>query len=187
MSIRRIGGPGLGTLGMSGPPGTVYTSDDIAFLRLVGRVVAFAIDDNFNLRQAEAARAELQRQNEKLERSERELRDVIEAIPSMAWSAAADGGAEFFNRRWLDYAGLTADQAQGWGWTTAVHPDDLKVLVEYWQGMLALASRARSKGVYAVSTEYTAGFCFARLRHLMSAEKLSNDTEQIPILNYEKS
>jgi hypothetical protein len=69
---------------MSGPHGTEYSSDDIGFLRVIGRVVAFAIDDNFNLRQAEAARAELQRQNEKLQRSERELRDVIETIPSMA-------------------------------------------------------------------------------------------------------
>ncbi|MGC2546332.1 MAG: sigma 54-interacting transcriptional regulator [Silvibacterium sp.] len=136
----------LGALGMSGPPGAAYTSDDIAFLRLIGRVVAFAIDDNFNLRQAEAARAELQRQNEKLQRSERELRDVIETIPSMAWSAAADGAAEFFNQRWLDYAGLTADQAQGWGWTAAVHPDDLSGLVEYWQGMLASGKPGEIEG-----------------------------------------
>src|SRR5580698_10324252 len=45
----------LGALGMSGHPGTGYSSEDIAFLSLIGRVVAFAIDDNFNLRQAEAA------------------------------------------------------------------------------------------------------------------------------------
>ena len=136
----------LGSLGMSGSPGTVYSDDDIAFLRLIGRVVAFAIDDNFNLRQAEAARAELQLQNEKLQRSERELRDVIETIPSMAWSAAADGAAEFFNRRWLDYAGLTADQAQGWGWITAIHPDDLNELVEYWRGMLASGKPGEIEG-----------------------------------------
>jgi formate hydrogenlyase transcriptional activator len=54
----------LGALGVSGPPGTVFTEEDVAFLRLVGRVVAFAIDDNFNRRQAETARAELQRQIE---------------------------------------------------------------------------------------------------------------------------
>jgi formate hydrogenlyase transcriptional activator len=54
----------LGALGMAGAPGTVYSDDDIAFLRLVGRIVAFAIDDNFNRRQAEPAGAELQRQNE---------------------------------------------------------------------------------------------------------------------------
>src|SRR5271156_5795735 len=105
----------LGALGMSGPPGTVYSAEDISFLSLIGRVVAFAIDDNFNLRQAESAQRELQRQNERLQRSERELREVIETIPAMAWSAATDGAAEFFNRRWLDYAGLSADQVHGWG------------------------------------------------------------------------
>jgi PAS domain S-box-containing protein len=127
----------LGALGMSGPPGAHYSVDDISFLRLIGRVVAFAIDDNFNVRYAEAAERKLQRQNERLQRSERELRDVIESIPSMAWSAAADGAAQFFNRRWLEYAGLTADQARGWGWTVAVHPDDLNPLMEYWRTIMA--------------------------------------------------
>ena len=39
--------------------------------------------------------------------------------------------------RWLEYAGLTADQAQGTGWTTALHPNDLNGLVDYWQRILA--------------------------------------------------
>jgi PAS domain S-box-containing protein len=124
-------------LGMSGRPGISHSSDDISFLRLIGRVVAFAIDDNFNLRRAEAANAELQRQNERLQRSERELREVIETIPCMAWSALADGAGQFFNRRWLDYAGLAADQVQNWGWTAAVHPDDLNALVDYWRTVIA--------------------------------------------------
>jgi formate hydrogenlyase transcriptional activator len=127
----------LGALGMSGTPGTVYCDDDISFLRLIGRVVAFAIDDNFNLKRAESAQQELQRQNDRLQRSERELREVIETIPVIAWSAAADGAAEFFNRRWLDYAGLTAAEAQGVGWTTAVHPNDLPGLIDYWKSILA--------------------------------------------------
>ena len=145
----------LGALGMSGPPGTAYSSDDVSFVRLIGRVVAFAIDDNFNLKRAEVAQRELQRQNERLQLSERELRDIIETIPSMAWSAAADGTAEFFNRRWLDYAGLTADQVQGWGWTAAIHPDDLNVLLDYWRTTMALgqsgeieARLRRFDGVY---------------------------------------
>jgi formate hydrogenlyase transcriptional activator len=127
----------LGSLGMSGPPGIAYSNEDIGFLRLIARLVAFAVDDNFNLRQAEAAQRELQRQNERLQRSERELQEVVETIPVMAWSAAPDGAAEFFNRRWLDYAGLCADQVQGWGWTSAVHPDDLNRVGEYWRGVLA--------------------------------------------------
>jgi PAS domain S-box-containing protein len=136
----------LGALGMSGPLGTVYNSDDVSFLRLIGRVVAFAIDDNFNLRRAEVVQRELQRQNERLQRSERELREVIESIPSMAWSAGVDGAAEFFNGRWLAYAGLTAEQAQGWGWTVAVHPDDLYVLVDYWRTLVASGQSGEIEG-----------------------------------------
>ncbi len=136
----------LGALGMSGSPGTVYSNDDISFLRLVGRVVAFSIDDNFNLRRAEVAQRELQRQNELLQRSERELREVIETIPSMAWSAAPDGSADFFNGRWLAYAGLTADQAQGWGWTVAVHPDDLNALVDHWREIMVSGESGEVEG-----------------------------------------
>jgi len=136
----------LGALGMSGAHGTVYSNDDVSFLRLVGRVVAFAIDDNLNLRQAEVAQRELKRQNELLQRSERELREVIETIPSMAWSAAPDGSADFFNGRWLAYAGLTADQARGWGWTVAVHQDDLKLLVDYWQTLMAQGESGQIEG-----------------------------------------
>lgn len=126
----------LGALGMSGSPGTVYRDDDISFLRLIGRIVAFAIDDTFNYQMVEAARAELQRQNDRLQHSERELREVVDKIPSMAWSAAADGSGEFLNRVWLDYAGLTADQAQGAGWTATIHPEDRSALLGYWQNIV---------------------------------------------------
>jgi PAS domain S-box-containing protein len=136
----------LGALGMSGAPGIVYSTDDVSFLRLIGRVVAFAIDDNFNLRRAEVAHRELQHQNERLQSSERELREVIETIPTMTWSAGADGAAEFFNGRWLAYVGLTADQARGWGWTVAVHPDDLKRLVDYWQAIMASGRSGEIEG-----------------------------------------
>ena len=123
----------LGAFGMSGTPGTVYDDDDIGFLRLIGRVVAFAIDDNFNLRQAETDRAELERQNDRLQRSERELHEVIEKIPGMTWTAAHDGSNVFVNRRWSEYTGLSLEDTAGTGWQIAVHPDDLTETVEKWR------------------------------------------------------
>lgn len=145
----------LGALGMAGSPSIAYTDDDIAFLRLIGRIVAFALDDIFNMREADTARGELERQNDRLRQSERELREVIESIPTMAWAASADGAAEFFNRRWLEYAGLTADQAVGKGWTNAVHPNDRVGLLRYWRSILSSgqpgeyeARLRRSDGVY---------------------------------------
>ena len=56
--------------------------------------------------------------------SERNLKLIIDTIPALAWSARPDGSAEFFNQHYLDFIGLSAEQASGWGWTAAVHPDD---------------------------------------------------------------
>lgn len=68
--------------------------------------------------------------------SERNLNEIINAIPAQVWSARQDGSAEFFNQHYLDYVGLPVSQVQDWGWTTAVHADDLKRLVAVWQAKL---------------------------------------------------
>jgi PAS domain S-box-containing protein len=68
--------------------------------------------------------------------NEQTLRSTINAIPTTAWSTRPDGYCEFLNQRWLDYAGMTAEQAQGWGWGAAIHPDDVDRLVQYWQSCL---------------------------------------------------
>src|ERR1700732_2934703 len=54
-----------------------------------------------------------------------DIRLVVDTIPTLAWSARPDGSADFFNQRWLDYTGLSAEQALGSGWQVAIHPDDL--------------------------------------------------------------
>jgi hypothetical protein len=72
-----------------------------------------------------------------LKKSEVELREIVNTIPTLAWSAGPDGSGEFFNRRWLDYTGLSAGQARDWGWKVAIHPDDVNALVDYWQSIVA--------------------------------------------------
>jgi len=74
---------------------------------------------------------------EALAASERNLATIINTIPTTAWSTRPDGYCDFLNQRWLDYAGMTAEQAQGLGWAAAIHPDDFKGLQEYWQSALA--------------------------------------------------
>jgi formate hydrogenlyase transcriptional activator len=123
----------LGALGMSGSPGTAYSAEDISFLSLIGRVVAFAIDDNFNLRQAEASQREMQRQNERLERSEKELRDLVNNIPAQINTFTPDGQVAFVNQQMLDYFGKTLDEIRDWAATDIVHPDDLPGVFANWQ------------------------------------------------------
>src|SRR5713226_7374107 len=59
-----------------------------------------------------------------------DIRLVVDTIPTLAWSADPDGSADFFNQRWLDYTGLSAEQALGSGWEVAIHPDDLSRILE---------------------------------------------------------
>jgi PAS domain S-box-containing protein len=66
-----------------------------------------------------------------------DVRLVVDTIPTLAWAARADGSADFFNQRWLDYTGLSAEQARDWGWTVALHPNDLDGLVDYWRSVVA--------------------------------------------------
>jgi hypothetical protein len=40
--------------------------------------------------------------------------------PRSRGSARADGSADFFNQRWLEYTGLSTEQARDWGWTVAL-------------------------------------------------------------------
>jgi PAS domain S-box-containing protein len=72
-----------------------------------------------------------------LRRGEEYLRLTIDTIPVLAWCTLPDGSTEFLNQRWLDYTGLTIEEARGWGWKVAIHPDDLPQLLDVWQGLLA--------------------------------------------------
>ena len=65
------------------------------------------------------------------------LRMMIDKIPILAWSCWPDGTTGFLNQRWLDYTGLSQDEALGWGWKAAIHPEDLEKLVATWLGLLA--------------------------------------------------
>ena len=79
-------------------------------------------------------------------RQEQAARLLVDTIPTLAWSARSDGSVDFFNQRWLDYTGLSAEQARDWGWTVAVHPDDLNALVDYWRSVLASGEPGEIEG-----------------------------------------
>ncbi len=69
---------------------------------------------------------------EALRDSERRLQLLADAMPQIVWESRADGSVEYFNRRWFEYSGLTLEQSEGQGWTSAIHPEDLPATVESW-------------------------------------------------------
>ena len=92
---------------------------------------------------------ERNRTERELLRGQDQLRLTIDTIPSLAWSARPDGHSDFVNRRWLEYTGLTQEQARGEAWTTVIHPDDLAPLWARWK---------------VITTEGKAGEAEARMR-----------------------
>jgi formate hydrogenlyase transcriptional activator len=105
-------------------------------------------------------------------RSAARLRQIIDTIPVLAWCSLPDGSNEFMNQRWLDYTGVSSEEANGWGWKNAIHPEDLPRLMAKWETL-------RDHG--------TPGQCEARLRgsegvflwFLFQIEPVRDETGQV--------
>jgi formate hydrogenlyase transcriptional activator len=65
------------------------------------------------------------------------LRTMIDQMPTLAWSCRPDGSAEFVNQRWVDYTGLSMEEAVGWGWQASIHSEDLGKTMETWLRVIA--------------------------------------------------
>jgi len=120
----------LGTFCVSYAEPRTPNSRDLELINEAGHIALIAIELERSHRALKNALAEIKN-------SEKRLRTIIDTIPALAWSARPDGSAEFFNRRWLDYAGLSGEEASDWGWTVALHPEDRGRLTDYWQDLLA--------------------------------------------------
>jgi PAS domain S-box-containing protein len=69
---------------------------------------------------------------ESLRQSEERYRYLAELIPQLVWTANAEGLLLDVNQRWLDFTGLTLEQAQTAGWQEIVYPDDIPILNQHW-------------------------------------------------------
>jgi formate hydrogenlyase transcriptional activator len=74
---------------------------------------------------------------DRLRQTEDQFQIMIDKIPTPAWSCRPDGTIEFLNQSWLEYTGLPMEQALGWGWKVAIHPDDLGTLMDAWLRVFA--------------------------------------------------
>jgi PAS domain S-box-containing protein len=74
---------------------------------------------------------------EALRASEERLRTVADNVPQVIWTNEAGGKADYFNRRWYEYSGLSYEESAGPGWQAIVHPDDAPASTERWKQALA--------------------------------------------------
>ena len=59
-----------------------------------------------------------------LRESEYKLRQIIDTVPSLLWSAGPDGEPTDVSQRLLDYSGMRLEDFQRGGWEAFVHPAD---------------------------------------------------------------
>ena len=90
---------------------------------------------------------------EAIRQSEKELRDVIQTMPSIALTSRPDGSVEFVNQRWQDYTGLPMEESTGSGWHRMIHPQDLDGYLE--KKRAALGSGKAYEGEFRIRSGAT--------------------------------
>jgi PAS domain S-box-containing protein len=66
---------------------------------------------------------------EALRESEERLRTVGDNISQLAWTCDRLGNVTWYNKRWLDYTGLSFEEMKDWGWKRVHHPDHVDRVV----------------------------------------------------------
>jgi PAS domain S-box-containing protein len=64
-----------------------------------------------------------------LRESEKRFRMLADNISQLAWTCDLLGNVTWYNKRWLDYTGLTFEDMKGWGWSKVQHPDHVDRVV----------------------------------------------------------
>ena len=73
---------------------------------------------------------------ESLRHSEEDLRALANSIPQLAWIASFDGTIAWYNQRWHDYTGTSAEQMAGEGWSIAYDARHLPSMLQAWKTAL---------------------------------------------------
>jgi len=129
----------LGTFGMYYSEVRQPGPSEIQLIDNAGRIAGIAIE-------RERSREALRSASEEIRNSEARLRKIIDTIPTHAWCTLPDGTGIFWNRRWLEYTGLSLEVLRGWGWQNAIHPEDLKKITDKWLGDLAAGQPGEVEG-----------------------------------------
>ena len=74
---------------------------------------------------------------EALRESESKFRTLANAIPQLCWMANAEGWVFWYNERWYQYTGTTAEKMEGWGWQSVHDPEELPAVLERWKRSIA--------------------------------------------------
>ena len=72
-----------------------------------------------------------------LQHSEKRYRSYIEVTKQLGWTTNADGEVLEDIPSWRKFTGQSKEEVKGWGWSKALHPDDLERTVGVWRNAVA--------------------------------------------------
>src|SRR5258705_21698 len=81
------------------------------------------------------------RAEEELRASESKYRHLVDNTPTFVHTGLPNGDLDFFNRGWLEYVGVPLTDLLGWGWTSAIHPEDVDAIVSKWRASIESGKR----------------------------------------------
>ena len=126
-----------------------YTSIPIRERRhIVGVVVTFrdisaqqrVEEQESRLTKERAARAEAEIARQSLVASEQRYRALVDAAGQFIWTNSAEGRMEGKQPGWTALTGQSTAEFEGFGWASAVHPDDAGPTIEAWNRSVATRS-----------------------------------------------
>ncbi|RPI33749.1 MAG: PAS domain S-box protein, partial [Nitrospiraceae bacterium] len=83
----------------------------------------------------------LKKTEEALLASSERYRSYIEVTGQLGWTTNPHGEVVEDMSSWRNYTGQTYDQIKGWGWSNALHPDDIDHTVKIWRKAVGEKSR----------------------------------------------
>ncbi len=72
-----------------------------------------------------------------LRQSERQFRELADAIPQIVWVSAPDGAMTHMNAHAARFTGVDASDLTGWKWEAVIHPSDLPRTLQGWGEILS--------------------------------------------------
>ena len=91
---------------------------------------------------------ERQKAEEGLRASEERYRSYIEVTEQLGWTTNADGEVVEDIPTWRRYTGQSKEEVKGWGWSMALHPDDVEPTTQIWRK--AVSTRSKYETEYRI-------------------------------------
>lgn len=105
-------------------------------------------EERRHIQDLQAKAEERSQEAQMLRESEVLYRTLGEAVPDFIWACKADGFPIFVNQRWIEYTGVTLEQAIQMPGPSFYHPEDYPRVVEMWK------RNAVTQGPYEIEFRY---------------------------------